>query len=298
MVSDVAAARIAVLAPDGSLRLAFGRKGNGPDELLAPSVIEPIGGSEIAVLDNRRARVAVFDAATGEFQRAVRLPGPAIDMRYDVTSGHLFIGSAQTAIGTTLARWDLRSDTTVAGGRLPSAYREFPRLMRNLAMSAIGRSDKGIWVGPLGTNEVELYHASDLSAPAQAVELPRIARRGIPFDRPELLQREMSYEDEVQSVSMLMTVGTLSNGRLAAVHQDFSITGQLLSRTAFLSIIDPVSRTGCADLPVDASSDVTPVLRVLGNALYLVGSRVDQTADSTVTSIRIARLDTLGCSRT
>jgi hypothetical protein len=105
------------------------------------------------------------------------------------------------------------------------------------------------------------------------------------------LQREMAYEEEVQSVSLLTSLAVLSDGRIAAVHQDLTIEATSVSLQAFLSVVDPTSGQGCIDLAIPVVSDEMPVLRLIGDRLYALRLRnAGDDVSAWVHSVDLARL--------
>jgi hypothetical protein len=291
LVSDVVGAKVVVFGPDGSALRVIGRRGRGPGEFAAPSVVEVLDDSTIAVLDASTARVSRFHIDSGAFVFTGRLPGPAIDMRRSATG--LWVAAPQVATGHSFAWWDLAADTMALHGTMPAPYTRFPRLRRNLGLGALAETADGVWVGMLGSNALEFYPQTDLRAPSRSVEVPRLRRRGVPLDKPELLDAEVSYEEEVQSASMLMSISQLSDGRLATVHQDFTIEGQSLRVAAFLSVIDAASGSGCIDVPLPIASEVAPLLRLIGDRLYFVQAVAD--GEESVTWVKSIRVSSLRC---
>lgn len=292
VVSDVRSARVIVFDADGKPLVALGRRGRGPGEFAAPSVVELLDDSTVAVLDVSTARVSRFNLVSGAFVNAARLPSPAIDMR--VSSTGVWVAAPLVATDQSFARWDLIADTMTLHGVMPESYTRFPRLRRNLGMGAITEAGDGVWVGMLGSNALDFYALNALDTPARSVEVPRLRRRGVPLDKPELLDKEVAYEEEVQSTSMLMSIAQLSDGRLATVHQDFTIDGQSLKVSAFLSVIDARTGTGCIDLAVPTVSEMPPVLRLIGDRLYFVQA-VAEGADGSATWVKSVGVASLKC---
>lgn len=71
-VLDVAGPRIVRLDARGRFSAAFGRRGQGPGELLSPASVRAAPNGEVAVLDDGQSR-AVFFSEGGEHRRTVRL---------------------------------------------------------------------------------------------------------------------------------------------------------------------------------------------------------------------------------
>ncbi len=61
-VLDRQAAEVRVFAPDGTLRTRFGRSGGGPGEFESPSLLLPLGGDTLGVVDQFGYRVHRFTA--------------------------------------------------------------------------------------------------------------------------------------------------------------------------------------------------------------------------------------------
>lgn len=71
-VLDVAAPRVVRLDARGRFAGAFGRRGQGPGELLSPVSVRAAPGGEVAVLDDGQSRIVFFSEA-GEHRRTIRL---------------------------------------------------------------------------------------------------------------------------------------------------------------------------------------------------------------------------------
>ena len=65
VIADGGAAEVRVYGPDGSLRDAHGRKGEGPGEFQQPSVAGVLAGDSVIVYDSRLRRVSVVHADSG-----------------------------------------------------------------------------------------------------------------------------------------------------------------------------------------------------------------------------------------
>lgn len=269
-VSDVSSGRILLYANDGSFLSSVGRRGRGPGEFLAPSVVE-FQGNEILVLDNPTRRVSRFELGNSTPLSALRVPGSAMDMQ--VVGAGLVVASADVQTETSLAHNVDGADSLVAAGRLPSSYSRFPRLKRNLALGVLAGSERGVWLGMQGSNSIEFYELPRLGRPTYSVEIPRVRRRGVPLERPEVFDAEVSYEDEVGSLSMLWALGQLSDRRLATVHVDATMTDAGLNAVAFLSVVDTASGLGCLDLAIPTESSAVPILRFERDTLFEVTQR-------------------------
>lgn len=271
-VSDAAAGRIVAFSWDGTPIGIIGTRGRGPGELLAPGALE-VAGDELVVLDNPTARLSRFRISDGTLLGAARMRGPSLDLRID--GPRVWTSTAISALGTSLAIWDHSSDSMRVAGKLPEPYTRFPRLQRAMAIGAIAVAPDGIWVGMQGTNSLERYALDSPNEPAITVAIPRRMRRGVPLDRPEELRREVSYEDEVGSLSLLMGIGALGDGRVATAHLDATVdpTTESIRAHSFLSVISAPDGTGCIDLALPLDSSAVPTLRFLGDELYALEQR-------------------------
>lgn len=272
-VSDVGTGQVLNFDPSGVLTSRIGRRGRGPGEMLAPAVIEITGDGQLLVLDNPSARISRFRLPDGEYLSAVRLIGPTADFR--VAEAELWLTTAQVAINTSLAHLSAEGDSLASTGRLPAEYMTYPRLQRAMAIGSLALRGRDLWVGMQGTNAVERYDANAPATPVATLEIPRVRRRGVPLDNPEALQVEVSYEDEVGSVSLLAALGVLDDGRVATVHLDATLAESGLSVVAFLSVMNPESGGGCVDIRVPIEGSAVPVFRFAGNTLYLVETASD-----------------------
>jgi len=267
-VSDVAAGQVLAFDDAGSFVGRYGRRGRGPGELLGPSVLEIRGGDELLVLDNPTARVSRFDIDTRVSKGTIRLLGPTMDLR----SGNeaIWLQTTQAEPRTTLVTWNFADDSLRTAGRLPESYTRFPRLLRSTALGSVALAGEDVWVGMQGANAIERYSRADPTTPRASVEVPRARRRGVPLDDAELMQREMSYEDELASMSILAALDVLSDGRIATVHFDAAFVGDALMVVAYLSVIDSNTGSGCIDLLLTTDESVVPILRFVEDRLYLV----------------------------
>lgn len=293
-ISDLAAGQVLAFDDAGSFLGRYGRRGRGPGELLAPSVLEIRGGDELLVLDNPTARVSRFDMGTRASKGTIRLLGPTMDLRSD--GGAIWMQTTQAEPRTTLVSWDAAAESLRTAGQLPESYARFPRLLRSTALGSVALSGNEVWIGMQGANSIERYATAEPTVPTATVEIPRARRRGVPLDDAELMQREMSYEDEIASMSMLSALGILSDGRIATVHFDAAFVNDVLVAEAFLSVIDPRTGSGCIDLPLTTDESVVPVLRFVGDRLYLVEPK-DTGGAANETWVRHLDVTALICER-
>lgn len=272
VVTDVAAGVVFVFGPDGLPRRRFGRRGRGPGELLAPASVEVWRGDTIVLTDNATARLAVATISGGQIVSATRLPTMATDVRRGATG--LTLGAVSVESGRTFLRWRIGDSTFARGGLSPQPFLQYPRLLRNLALPVLATRGDSSWVGLMGDNAVSLYAGAD-TLPVRILEIPRVRRRGVPFDDRAWLNAEMSQEDELGRVSVLTALGVLTDGRLAAVHADLSIDDAgTLSRQLYVSVIDAVTGDGCHDLPLPLAAEGIPLFRVHEDVLHVVAQRV------------------------
>jgi hypothetical protein len=293
VVGDARAKKVVVFDAQGRPLVAFGGPGRGPGEFVVPSVVEVVDDSTVAVLDPPAARVSRFNIADGAFVHSARSPGQAIDMR--ASAAALWVAAPQVATEQSFARWDLVADSLTLHGTVPASYTRFPRLRRNMGLGMVAATDSGVWVGMLGSNALDFYALNALVTPTRSIEVPRLRRRGVPLDKPELFDKEVAYEEELHSVSMLMSLAQLSDGRLATLHYDFTVVDETFNVAAFLSVIDAKTGAGCIDLAVPAVSETQPMLRLIGDRLYFVQA-VPDGEDGTATWVKWVDVGALQCS--
>ena len=71
---DRQAARVTVVAPDGSYLRAFGREGEGPGEFRSPTRLAVMVNGDVAVFESNRSAFHIFDG-NGSIKRTARIPG-------------------------------------------------------------------------------------------------------------------------------------------------------------------------------------------------------------------------------
>ena len=73
-VLDRQAARVTVVAPDGSYLRDFGREGEGPGEFRSPTRLAVMAHGDVVVFESNRNAFHIFDA-NGSIKRTARIPG-------------------------------------------------------------------------------------------------------------------------------------------------------------------------------------------------------------------------------
>ena len=73
-VLDRQAARVTVVAPDGSYLRDFGREGEGPGEFRSPTRLAVMVNGDVAVFESNRSAFHIFDG-NGSIKRTARIPG-------------------------------------------------------------------------------------------------------------------------------------------------------------------------------------------------------------------------------
>lgn len=272
VVTDVAAGVVFVFGRDGLPRQRFSRRGRGPGELLAPGSVEVWRGDTIVLTDNATARLAIATLSGSRILSATRIPAMVTDVRRGATG--LTLGAVSVETGRSFLRWRVGDSTFARGGQSPQAFLDHPRLLRNLALPVVATRGDSSWVGLAGDNAVSLYAGAD-TLPVRSIELPRVRRRGVPLDDGAWLGAEMSQEDELSRVSVLTGLGLLTDGRLVAVHVDFTFDAEgRPSRQFYVSVIDASSGKGCHDLALPLEPEGIPLFRVHEDVLYAVAQRL------------------------
>jgi hypothetical protein len=269
-IADVSSGRVLLFSREGAHLRSIGRRGRGPGEFLAPSTVQFFAGS-LLVMDNATRRISRFDLSGDSLVSSLRMPGSAIDFR--AVDRGIVVASADAQIETALAHSFAGGDSLARAGALPASYTRFPRLKRNLALGAVAPVEGGIWLGMQGSNGLDYYEFRDLLKPARSIDVPRVRRRGVPLESPEKLESEVSYEQEIGSLSMLWALGQLSDNRLSTVHVDATMSDAGVTAFALLSIVDAAGGRGCIDLTLPTDTTAVPILRFEGDTLFDVVQR-------------------------
>lgn len=301
-IADRAADRLMRFRRDGALDAVIGKHGNGPGEFnrivgvtmpLDSILVERLEGTRLVVLDSRTGVELRRLQSAGRINSWARA-GP------DLVLGFL-------APGTKRAVAVIPIESLLSGGDelipdqvgLPDLYRQYQHLLTMASVEVAAWTDT-VLVG-FGPANLVVRHAIS-GGTDDTIRVPVRARRGMPgtgiatFNDPAI-----NPYDAVSTLSMLMSVWRMSQGRVLLWHQDESADDPSTPRprflgTAFLTVLSPGLDQACVDGELTAPGTGLPRLTLHADTLYSLDQVIDQPGlDSVRTVIRRYVIDDQPC---
>lgn len=284
IIADAAKGEVAEYDVSGTRLRTIGRKGSGPGELMFPASIA-VSDSVVAVLDFAASRVALFASKTGAFLTFVKLP-----VRFWSMSlvGDTLVGAAvDPASGTVFETLTTSGVLLGKSGTVPSLFKRVPPTAAIFGqMDAMVAGGKAYYAFEVS----DAIHVLDrVTGAVDSLVLPRLRRRGVRHDllaKINAANPETAGEAVYQS-SMPIKLGILSTGHVVLVTLDPKNATGRVSGQLYLSIVDPVQRRACPDLPLDLPSDPLPRVDIRGDTLMAVAQRIGPDSAITTTVDRV-----------
>jgi hypothetical protein len=269
-VSDNIEHHVVRFGRTGEPTRTYGRPGQGPGELQAPSRLGLVGDSVLLVADNRRGQVTAYDVASGQYLYDIAVTGTsgAISARHDT----VWLGLRHFGTQTGVATWSARDRTPRHIVDFPASY----KVSRQVATVY-----SYVQVLPLGDSLLVSYFASpdllltDLDGRVwRTMRIPVVRRRAIPADVERRYYEARSRNERASLVPLLAVSHRLSSGTLALVSYDIDWPGQVTLRRAWVILLSPDPERACLDLPLPLTRDGTGNVAFHGDTLVTLEQEV------------------------
>ncbi|MEO7362384.1 MAG: hypothetical protein ABI120_18780 [Gemmatimonadaceae bacterium] len=290
-VSDIGEGRVLQIAPTGLIVGQFGKRGNGPGEMMAPSSSAIIGDS-LFVLD--RKRISVFNISTRTFVRS-----------FNVTVGSFAqIGS----VGNQLIALDINfkaftpvtllSPGGVAIGRegaLPAYVRENPKLAGVPGQYGFAVRGTDAWFTSSFSQSLFRWKRG-ATAIAEELKLPVVRRRGVVEDKYLQMLRDPSKAPElVYDFSFPQLLQFISPDIVALITLDPTLEKGVFFGTHYLTLVDVRTKRICPDILAPIPTDPMPRLGITGDTLVVLEQGSDRSGEL-VNSLRRFKIDPKQCA--
>ena len=252
----------------GELTQRYGKEGEGPGEFRSARAALPYTDAQIIALTWRPAALHLFDRTSGAFVE--RYPLQLTQLTVIVSGDTVWLGGASYAANAGVERFRLGLGESQMFGPLPSSFTEggpvggiFPRV------SMASWADT-LMVGFEPTNVIQVLDGNgDL---VEALEIPRVRRRGVPEQLQERLLEAMQgyYPAVFGTLSSLQGLQRLSDGTTALIHFDSRPEDPPVSSEAFLSILANDRQSACVDTSIPLGPDARPIINFKADTLLVL----------------------------
>lgn len=269
-VSDNIENRVVRFSRTGELVQTYGRRGQGPGELMAPSRLGLIGDSVLLVADDDRGQVTAYDVASGQYLYDVAITGNSggIGVRHDT----VWMGNRNFGQQTGAVSWS-------AADRTPRYMVDFPPLYKTSRLVATVYGYVNVL--PLGDSLLVSYFASpdllltDLQGRVgRTLRIPAVRRRTVPVDLERRYREARTRNERASLVPLLAAAHQLSSGTVALVSYDIDWPGQVTLRRAWVILLSPNLQRACLDLPLPLTRDGTGTVTFHGDTLVTLEQEV------------------------
>ena len=204
---------------DGSGRFVrrIGRAGSGPGEFQRISTVLILPGDSLfAVVDSRRARIIVFETASGTLRREVVVtrvfPGQQWRWHGDTA---IMPGKLSAAPFTS---WVPSTDSVWSWGSVPEIYTQSMSAYSQGGEPSIVRRGEGwLAVYPADGRVFELSADGKI---VRAIDIPHAHRRGIPPGLADSVRAIQASGVFRYAASMVFAIWELPSGSYAIIHMD------------------------------------------------------------------------------
>ncbi len=271
LVSDLFFDRAVLFDRSGVPRRVFGSQGAGPGEVTNIGVAFRVGDSLVAVADEGRKAFKLFQYQTGAFRGQLAYEGL---LRFVfIENNVVWLGARNLPRNTGVLRWDAPGGEMRYVVPLPSEYGRSPRLAGVYSGVMVTHWADTLLTGAQGTNFLTLARAD--GSVLQRVQLPRVARRGVPPDIVGLLaRRRMNAPQFFSLMSALFLIGRRSDGRFVLVHSDQNVIGRLITARVFVSLLSADRREACVDAELPVYQDAQPIFAWVADTLLVLQQRL------------------------
>jgi hypothetical protein len=267
-VSDAFFNRVLRFDRRGELIRAYGRQGEGPGELRKAAVPIVLDDSTVAVTDDGKRAITLYNRQTGDYQRS--LPYEGIVRSAALQADHIWFGAQDIQRRTGIIEWTLSSDKLRYLVQLPQEYlHSSPLAGIYTGVYAAPWADT-LLVGFQGLNR--LYLTGWDGRVLDSLDIPVRHRKGVPPDIVALMSPEakLSFPEMFSLSSALFLLQRRPSGGFILVHEDASISGRLITATVFVSLLSKDRRRACVDSYLDVSQDAQPVMALQGDTLFTI----------------------------
>jgi hypothetical protein len=185
-VADVSESNVKVFGPKGALLKVIGRRGEGPGEFFAPTILQRTASGRLHVLDGRLLRISVFDEQYN-FVRTVHLPPKiAYFTAMVLDTGGMYFLAGIAPEGVAVMRMD-------SAGRVLNTYdvgsrgsRGLDKMWRVLLYPFLAATDRKVFLVTPIQDSLYAFRRADGVASSAPIPIPEVALRKPPpvtFDR-------------------------------------------------------------------------------------------------------------------
>lgn len=280
-VSDVGESRVIRIDRSGRVVAGYGRKGSGPGEFASPGWLA-LSSNSLFVADRGNQRVTVFRLGEGDGTYSHSIPIPPSAGRIHEYAGDLYVGVFRMDSGTSLARVTSDGSLFPEGG-VPALAVEYPMLTGAFSNQAFLVESTTVY----SLNELSgaLHWWPRGTGAVSAVELPRRLRKGVKAEDYRTMILDPSKAASLAwEHSIPMLLGRSASGHLVAamydVEPDAELSGQSFRGRFFITLVDPVKRLACVDIPLPVPEDPPARLALRGDTLFAVEQEVYESGRS------------------
>jgi hypothetical protein len=281
----------------------IGRQGNGPGEFQRISTVLTLPGDTLfAAVDARRARIIVFETATGTLRRevAVRPFFAGQQWRWSLDGDTVVMPGKLNA--TPFMSWVPATDSTWTWGAVPEIYhKSITAYSQGGEPSIVRRGDGWLAVYP---GDGRLHELSADGSFSRAIDIPVARRRGVPPDLGDSVTAIQASGTFRYAASLVFALWELPSGNYALVHMDTDPTldaavyaasngagGITYDRTRYwVTFISQDLRRACPDnrVPFEPDNLLVPFVKDKADSVFFLTRSVatDSTANAVLHRFR------------
>ncbi len=266
-VSDIADRKILQISRDGITLSVIASRGGGPGEVTTPASLAILGDTLLAVGDNSRRSIALFDLPSAHYRG---------DIPVGFRTSSLSRCSDATVMGSLLAdsstAYAILSDSTSSwrgGGTVPEIFRRLPMVADPFGSVKVACNESSVF----GIFEVAntLHVWSRGADEADSVALPVSLRRGARTDIIEELVRDPSKAGSLAfQWSVPLLIAEMPRDRVAMIFYDPTLKDNVFSGPNYLQVANWRRHVACNEVLIPVPYGDTPRFAVRGDTLTAV----------------------------
>ena len=294
-VADRADSRVLEITANGTIRRTFGRKGNGPGELMTPGALALSGDTLLVVMDNGQLRVSLFNLRTGKFVSG--FPVLAFLPSLRVVGSELLVTAIHVPTATAVAVYALSGTLIRREGGIPATAKRFLKLTESMPFARTAASGSQVYAA-FDMSQSLLTWARNTKSVTE-IPLPVTTRRGVKesvFD--DLMRHPERARELLYQHSSPAALEVLSSGRLALLTSDGNLMGKggRFEGTYHVTIVDVAGKRVCPEVPVPVQRNPLPwAVALRGNTLVVLEQGDDGKGEA-VTMLRRFTIDDTACT--
>jgi hypothetical protein len=264
-ISDAAERKVVVVDADGQNLTTIASRGDGPGEVSSPSSVSIRSPDLLAVKNAGQRRIDMFDLSTLRYRG--RWPADFPVTTLTGSPEGFVMGSLQVDSGSAWVSLADSLSTPRRGGSVPAIYRRLPPVAQAFGAIEVGADSTSVYGVFEASNTIYRWSRADGTL-RDSVNMVPTVRRGA---RPDILEQLVRDPSQAAALafqwSFPLLVAPLSGDRVAVIHYDPTMRGNVYAGPSFLTVVSWNGRRSCADVRLPVPEEAPPRFTISNDTL-------------------------------